>query len=189
MQILLVYGTNEGHTGKIAAFVTERLARRGHEVTTVSASDARPPPDPARFDAVLIAASVHLGRYQAAVIEFARKNRAVIAARANAFLSVSLAAAGHESDDIDGLKKCVADFAQASGWTPLAVHHVAGAFRYTACGFLTRCVMRYIAYRKGAPTDTRQDYELTDWDDVARFADAFVSSQAKSGGGARIEER
>jgi len=64
MQILLLYGTNEGQTGKIAAFLAEQLARCGHQVTTASASDVQAPPDPRRFDAVLVAASVHLGRYQ-----------------------------------------------------------------------------------------------------------------------------
>lgn len=178
MQILLLYGTNEGQTGKIAAFVADQLARCGHQITTVSASDVQTPPDPHRFDAVLVAASVHLGRYQPAVIDFVRSHRAAISARSNAFLSVSLSAAGHESDDRRGLQKCVADFVQASGWTPQLIHHVAGAFRYTSYGFLTRYVMKYIAWRKGAPTDTHHDYELTDWEDIARFAERFAATEA-----------
>ena len=175
MQILLLYATHEGQTQKITGFVAGRLAQQGHTVTTANTSAGGALPDPGRFDAILVAASVHLGRYQPAVIEFVSAHRATISARANAFLSVSLAAAGHEPEDVDGLKKCVADFAQASGWTPRLVHHAAGAFRYSAYGFITRYVMKYIAYRKGAPTDTHHDYELTDWDDVARFADAFGS--------------
>jgi menaquinone-dependent protoporphyrinogen oxidase len=178
MRVLVVYGTTEGQTRKIADFVAQRLARRGHEVVSANAGGVPSLPDPRRFDAILIAASVHLGRYQAAVIRFVREHRAAIAARANAFLSVSLAAAGHEPDDIAGLRKCVTDFTQATGWTPHRMHHVAGAFRYTAYPFLTRCIMQYKAYRKGAPTDTRHDYELTDWDDVARFADTFASTAA-----------
>ncbi|HKF96821.1 MAG TPA: flavodoxin domain-containing protein [Steroidobacteraceae bacterium] len=178
MQILLVYGTNEGQTQKIAAFVADRLARCGHQVTTASASDAQTPPDPHRFEAVLVAASVHLGRYQPAVIDFVRRHHAAISARSNAFLSVSLSAAGRESDDRRGLQKCVADFVQATGWAPELVHHVAGAFRYTTYGFLTRCVMKYIAWRKGAPTDTHHDYELTDWEDVARFTERFAAAEA-----------
>jgi menaquinone-dependent protoporphyrinogen oxidase len=178
MQILVVYGTNEGQTQKIARFVSERLARQGHQVVTADASAVPTLPDPRRFEAVLVAASVHLGRYQAPVIQFVREQRAAISARANAFLSVSLAAAGHENDDVAGVKKCVADFVQASGWAPQRVHHVAGAFRYTAYSLPTRYVMKYIAWRKGAPTDTQRDYELTDWDDVAHFADTFASAEA-----------
>jgi len=178
MRILVVYGTNDGQTRKIARFVSERFARQGHQVVTADVSEAPALPDPRRFEAVLVAASVHLGRYQAPVIRFVREQRAAISARTNAFLSVSLTAAGHEADDVAGLKKCVADFIQASGWTPQRIHHVAGAFRYTAYGLLTRYVMKYIAWRKGAPTDTHRDHELTDWDDVAHFADTFASAEA-----------
>ena len=178
MRILLLYGTQQGQTQKIAGFVADRLTQQGHEVMTVDASAEAGLPDPRQFDAILIAASVHLGRYQRAVIDFVREHRTAISARANAFLSVSLAAAGHEPADIAGLKRCVTDFVQASGWTPRLVHHLAGAFRYSAYGFLTRCVMKYIAYRKGAPTDTHHDYELTDWDDAARFAATFGSATA-----------
>ncbi len=180
MRVLVVYGTAEGQTQKIASFVSDRLARQGHQVVTANAAAAPSLPDPRQFDAILIAASIHLGRYQAEVIRFVREHRAAIGAKTNAFLSVSLAAAGHEPDDVGGLKKCVADFVQASGWTPELIHHVAGAFRYTAYGFLTRCVMRYIAYRKGAPTDTHHDHELTDWEDLARFADSFASAELVS---------
>ncbi len=176
MQILVVYGTSEGQTRKIASFLSERLTRRGARVVTADAADADAP-DPRGFDAILVAASVHLGRYQPAVIRYVRAHHAAISARANAFLSVSLAAAGHEPEDRAGLDKCVADFVQASGWLPQRVHHAAGAFRYTAYGLLIRCVMRYKAYRRGAPTDTRYDYELTDWDDVARFADTFATAE------------
>jgi hypothetical protein len=38
---------------------------------------------------------------------------------------------------------------------------VFGGFGRAAYGFLTRCVMKYQSYRRGAPTDTRHDYELT----------------------------
>ena len=178
MRILLLYGTSEGQTRKIAGFVAERLDAQGHRVVTADAADTRLMPDPHAFDAILVAASVHLGRYQPAVMRYVQEHRAAIGARANAFLSVSLSAAGDEPEDRAGLSKCVADFVRASGWTQQRVQHVAGAFRYTAYGFLTRCVMKYQAYRRGAPTDTRHDYELTNWDDVARFADTFASAEA-----------
>ena len=178
MQVLLVYGTTDGHTRKIADFVAGRLGRHGHHVVVARAGDAHTLPDPRSFDAILVAASVHLGRYQAAVIRFVREHRAVISARVNGFLSVSLSAAGHEPDDAAGLQKCVTDFLRATGWTPDRIHHVAGAFRYTAYHFLTRYLMKYKAYRKGAPTDTRHDYELTDWDDLAHFVDTFASTTA-----------
>jgi menaquinone-dependent protoporphyrinogen oxidase len=86
MRILLLYGTEQGQTQKIAGFVAERLTQQGHEVMTADASAEGSLPDPRQFDAMLIAASVHLGRYQHAVIDFVREHRATISARANAFL-------------------------------------------------------------------------------------------------------
>jgi menaquinone-dependent protoporphyrinogen oxidase len=86
---------------------------------------------------VIIAASVHAGRYQSAVVHFVIDHLATIDARLNAFLSVSLAAAAADQDDLEGLKKCVADFAHETGWTPRCIHHAAGAFHYTAYDFLS----------------------------------------------------
>jgi menaquinone-dependent protoporphyrinogen oxidase len=178
MKLLIVYGTSEGQTRKIARFVADHLAEQGHETQLVDASDTAAASDPRDFDALIIAASVHAGRYQSAVIHFVRDRLATINARPNVFLSVSLAAAGGDEEDVEGLKKCVAAFTAETAWTPQCIHHVAGAFRYTAYDFLKRWAMKYIAYRKGGPTDTSRDFELTDWGDLTRFADAFVKSPA-----------
>jgi menaquinone-dependent protoporphyrinogen oxidase len=180
MKLLLMYGTTEGQTRKIARFVADRLKQQGHQVELVNAADAIPAVDPHDFNAVIIAASIHAGRYQSAVIHFVRDHLAAIGTRPNSFLSVSLAAAGDDKDDVEGLAKCVADFVHETGWTPNSIHHVAGAFRYTSYDFLKRWAMKYIAYRKGGPTDTSRDYELTDWDDLTRFVDSFVKDSAAS---------
>jgi menaquinone-dependent protoporphyrinogen oxidase len=178
MKLLLVYATTEGQTRKIAQFVAHHLSQQGHQVQLVDAIDASADIDPRDFDVLIAAASVHAGRYQSAIIHFIRDHLAAMATRPNSFLSVSLAAAGDDKDDVEGLKKCVADFIHETGWTPKSVHHVAGAFRYTSYDFLKRWAMKYIAYRKGGPTDTSRDYELTDWDDLTRFVDSLVKDSA-----------
>jgi menaquinone-dependent protoporphyrinogen oxidase len=176
MKILLVYGTTHGQTRKVAGFLEQRWTRQGHVVQIVDAGDKAAIADPAGFDAVVVAASIHIGTYQAAVTDFARMHRAALSAKANAFVSISLAAAGADSGDAEGLRLCIARFVSVTGWTPRRVHHVAGALHYTAYHFVKRWAMKYIAYRKGGPTDTSRDHELTDWDDVARFADGFAST-------------
>lgn len=174
MKWLLVYGTTEGQTQKIAEFVSSHLTQHGHQTRVVNAINATAASeDPREFDAVIIAASLHAGRYQSSITHFVSKQLAAIDARPNAFLSVSLAAASDDHDDIQGLERCVDNFKQQTGWTPQRIHHVAGAFRYTAYDFLKRWAMKYIAYRKGAPTDTSLDHELTDRADLARFIDEF----------------
>jgi len=180
MKLLLLYGTTEGQTEKVARFVAEHWARQGHQTAVVNAIDAAAGVDPSMVDAVIVAASLHAGRYQSAVLHFVREHLAAITARPNAFLSVSLAAASDDADDVQGLKKCVAEFIHQTGWTPQCIHHVAGAFRYSSYDFLKRWAMKYIAYRKGASTDTSRDHELTDWADLARFADAFMKGMQPS---------
>lgn len=56
--------------------------------------------------------------------------------------------------------------------------------------------MKYIAYRKGGPTDTSRDYELTDWDDLSHFVDSFrnepgeytAAEQLKTRAGRRLHD-
>ena len=175
MRLLIVYGTTEGQTRKIAQFMRDRFAAAAHVVTLVEAIDATPKLDPRAFDAVLVSGSLHAGRYQAAIEDFVRTHASALAAVRSAFVSVSLAAAGDDEEDKHGLAKCVADFVHRTGWSPATVHHVAGAFRYTQYDFFKRWALKYIAWRKGAPMDTSQDFELTDWDDLGRFVDDFVT--------------
>ncbi len=174
MKILLVYGTTEGQTRKIARFIADRLAGFGHSVQQADSTEIAASLDVGAFDAIVVAASLHVGHYQSSVIHFVGEHRAALAARPNAFISVSLSAASDEPEDIESLKECVAHFVAQTGWTPRRTHHVAGAFRYTAYDFFKRWAMKYIAYRKGAPTNTHRDYELTDWDDLRQFVDSFA---------------
>jgi menaquinone-dependent protoporphyrinogen oxidase len=180
MNLLLVYGTTEGQTQKIAQFAASNLAQQGHHAYVVNAIDATAAADPREFDAVIIAASLHAGRYQSAIVHFVSKYLTAINARPNAFLSVSLATTSDDEDDIQGLGRCVSNFTQHTGWTPQRVHHAAGAFHYTSYDFLKRWAMKYIAYRKGGPTDTSHDHELTDWADLARFVDTFSTDAERA---------
>jgi menaquinone-dependent protoporphyrinogen oxidase len=176
MKALILYGTTEGQTRKICQFIRDRLVAAGDDVNLVEATAAAPDLDPRAFDAVAVAASLHGGRYQAAIEDLAHRHADALSAAGAVFVSVSLAAAGHDEDDVKGLGQCVADFTRRTGWTPAAVEHVAGAFRYTQYDFMKRWALKYIAWRRGAPTDASQDWELTDWDALETFVKRFANS-------------
>jgi menaquinone-dependent protoporphyrinogen oxidase len=178
MNILVLYGTTEGQTRKIARFIADRLAARGHVTMLIDAAETEPGFDLHAFDAAVVAASLHAGHYQSAVTNFARRHHATLNAMPTAFVSVSLSAASDDPDDLDGLARCVADFEHHTQWAPREVHHAAGAFRFSQYDFLKRWAMKYIAYRKGQPTDTSKDYELTDWDALGAFVDGFAAKLA-----------
>ena len=61
-KILLTYGTTEGQTAKIADFISDVLRGHGHDVTTLDVKDT-PDTIPAGFDAVIVGASIHMGKH------------------------------------------------------------------------------------------------------------------------------
>jgi menaquinone-dependent protoporphyrinogen oxidase len=175
MSMLVLYGTTEGQTRKIARFIADRLAAGGHEARLIDAVEAAPELDPVTFGAAVIAASLHAGHYQAPVVDFVRRHQVTLNAMSTAFVSVSLSAASRDADDLDGLARCVADFEHRTQWTPREIYHSAGAFRFSQYDFLKRWALKYIAYRKGQPTDASKDCELTDWDALGTFVDRFAA--------------
>jgi menaquinone-dependent protoporphyrinogen oxidase len=172
MKALIVYGTTEGHTRDLCSFIGETLALRGAEVTQVEAGDVVPSPD--RFDVCFVAASLHAARYQSQVTDYVRRFHAAFASARSAFISVSLAAAGENPDDWAGLEECIARFKNETHWTPAAIHHAAGAIRYSQYDFFKRLLLRYIATKRGKDTVTSRDYDLTDYDALQRFAVEFA---------------
>jgi menaquinone-dependent protoporphyrinogen oxidase len=175
MRILIVYGTTEGHTRTLAKFIADRLTKAGHAVTLADASEDEPP-DPGRFDAAVLAGSVHVGRYQAALVHYARRRHAALNAMPSAFVSVSLSAAGEDEEDWAGLTACVTHFQADTEWAPRAVSHAAGAILFSEYDFFRKLVMRAIARSRGRAVTTHEDYDYTDYGALGRFVDEFVAA-------------
>jgi menaquinone-dependent protoporphyrinogen oxidase len=179
-RIVIIYGTHEGQTRKICKFVAERLKANGVAVTMLDAADAAQQTELGGFDAAIVGASLHAGGFQKSVTRLVADNVAAIAAKPNVFLSVSLSAAGDDEEDWRGLEKCLGEFFSQSGWRPQRIEHVAGAFRYTQYDFFKRAIMKRIAKERGAPVDTSRDWEMTDWDKLAAFCDAFAAEVSQA---------
>ncbi len=131
------------------------------------------------FDFVLLAASLHVGRYQPALVQFARKYHAALNATSSAFISVSLSAAGENPGDWERLEQCLARFLHETMWDPKAVHHAAGAIRYSQYDFFKRLAIKYIASRHGRATVTSHDYNLTDYGALESFLLSFIHGESK----------
>ena len=162
MKVFVLYGTTDGQTRKIARFVSDLLIHQGHSVELLCAADAGDLAL-ARFDAVIVAGSVHTGGFQEDLIDVLRGVAARLDDMPNFFLAVSLTAAGDDAEDWAGLQGCVDRFTAATGWTPRQVAHVAGAFRFTQYDFFRSWAMRWIAHQKGETVDPHEDKEYTDW--------------------------
>src|SRR4030095_328619 len=63
---------------------------------------------------------------------------------------------------------------QDTGWRPMMTKIVAGALLYTQYGWLKRWLMKRIVAKARGDTDTRRDYEYTDWNDLRAFVEEFA---------------
>ena len=177
--VLVLYGTSEGQTAKIAARIAATIGDRGHET---SAFDVRDRPESfalERYDAVVVGASIHVGKQQAEVREFVVDNREFLSGVPTAFFQVSLSSADEEKrEEAAGY---VESFLTETGWYPDRIGQFGGALRFSEYGFLKRLVMKRIARDLLDTKGTREgDVEFTDWDAVDAFAAdvaAFVESR------------
>ena len=177
MRILIVYGTTDGQTAKVAAAMAG--AMRSTEVD-VDVANAEAPwdPDPADYGGVIVAASVHAGSYQRAVLRWVQRHHVALATRPAAFVSVCLAVVNRTPKVDAVIRETMQRFFAMTEWQPSETKVVAGALRYRQYNWLKRWMMRRIVAKHGGDTDTSRNYEYTDWRDLVEFAQRFSGSIA-----------
>lgn len=179
MNILIIYGTTEGQTRKIAAFMAERLRARDVEAALIDSTDLPEDLEVGSFDAIVAAGSVHNGRHQASLFHFVRDHIELLEVKPSAFISVSLSMASEDKEDRLDATDYADSFLGATDWKPTVTHLVAGALRYTQYDFFKGWILKMIAGAKGASTDSSKDHEFTDWKDLGAFTDAFLDQIAE----------
>ncbi len=177
MHVVVVYGTIEGQTRKIAHRMAGTVQSAGHDVSVFDAADTADV-DIAAADALIVAAPVHTGKYPAALSHWLKTNAAAINQVPSAFVSVSLAVASFFAIEHREIETLTSNFLDEVGWKPNEVHQAAGALRYLEHNFFKRLLMRHIAKREGAPVHTSKNYEFTNWDELAQFIFGFLQKTA-----------
>lgn len=170
---LIAYDTTEGQTRKIAQYIGDGVRSAGHDAQVL---DIRRPPSGFSlegFDAILIGASIHLGKHSRHLSAFVRRHKARLVAMPTAFFSVSLSAAGNEKQKADA-ERCLNEFLQQMDWSPTIKATFAGGLMYREYGFLKRWMMKRIARDAGKDTDPSKNHEYTDWQAVDGFVRAFL---------------
>jgi menaquinone-dependent protoporphyrinogen oxidase len=172
-RILVLYGTTEGHTVRIAESIRDTLRARGDQVDLVEAGRAGP--TPADYAGVIVAASVHGRRYQRHVRSWVRRNVDGLGEKPTAFVSVSLGVLQREPAVQREVQAVVNRFLLSTGWRPSITKNVAGALMYRKYGWFKRWIMKRITAKAGGNTDTSRNWDYTDWADVRVFAEQFAS--------------
>jgi menaquinone-dependent protoporphyrinogen oxidase len=185
MNTAIFFATREGQTRKIAERLADDLRALGvgADLFDVSVTDTV---HWSKYDAACVAASVHLGHHEPEMIEFVTHHRTQLERRWASFISVTLSEAGAEDPKRSAeeraqaaadVQRMIDVFVADTGWRPDRVFPMAGALAYSKYNFLVRFVMKRIARKAGAPTDTSRDYEFTDWPALDRFAGELAGSR------------
>ena len=173
MNVLIVYGTTEGQTRKIAEWTATHISERGHQAELYDSAAPVSDLDLETYDAFIVAASIHQECHQETVINFVIAHREVLDTRPSAFISVSLSAVleggGTEA------QKYVDSFVSTTGWRPRMTLLLGGALCFTEYDYFQEQIVKFIVMKGGA-TSTGRDSEFTDWDDLANFVDSFLEA-------------
>lgn len=174
MNVLIVYGTTEGQTRKIAEWTATHVRKLGHEVELRDSASSASDSDLATFDAFIIAASVHQERHQDTIINFAIAHHQLLNAKPGAFISVSLSAV--LEDGKKEAQKYVDRFVSVTGWQPRMSLLLGGALRFTKYDYFQEQIVKFIVMKRGGAERTGHDHEFTDWNALAGFVDGFLES-------------
>jgi menaquinone-dependent protoporphyrinogen oxidase len=182
-RVAVFFATQEGHTREIANRLMLDLRKGGfdvdlHDVRHALTFDLK------EYSAAVLAASVHRGNHEKEMIRFVRDHRAELGHMPTAFISVSLSEVGAERREATPAEhiQFVADvemmmdkfFAQTE-WHPTFVKPVAGALTYSEYNFFIRYIMKRIARKQGAGTDTSRDYDYTNWIELDKFVENLAT--------------
>jgi menaquinone-dependent protoporphyrinogen oxidase len=174
LKVLIVYGTNDGHTKKIAQRMATVLTSQGCSADVCHIRTRDTDPSPELFDLTIVAASVHVGKYQNAVRQWVRHHSGTLNQNPSAFISVCLAVLEKNPESDSKLGKILESFSETTKWKPKQTLIVAGAISYTRYGFLKKWIMKRIARKFSGDTDTSRDYEYTDWQALGKFGQHLI---------------
>jgi menaquinone-dependent protoporphyrinogen oxidase len=177
------FATREGHTQRVAERVAADLRAFGFDVDVLAVRRSLPFAL-GNYSAAVLAASVHAGTHEDEMVQFVKKHRLELQRITTAFLSVTLSEAGAEmrekspaehaqfANDVDAMLR---RFFQETQWHPTMAKPVAGALLYRHYNFFVRLIMKRIARKAGAATDTSRDYDYTDWLELDKFVNDLAA--------------
>ena len=175
MNILIAFGSTEGHTRKIARHMSNNLKNAGHDVELFDCSSLDSMENIARFDAIIVAGSVHQEAHQTSVVNFVKDNLDILSDTPSSFISVSLSASLPEAKG--EAESYVGKFCDETGWQPRHVHLAGGAIRFLEYDFFKRFTIQYMVLKgKEMPDKSAGNPEYTDWDALDAFIMQFLKN-------------
>ena len=164
MRNLIIYSTTDGQTIAISNKIGEILG----DSKIISIKDAEAE-DLNEFETVVIGASSRYGKHKPEVFRFIQENQKILDIKKNAFFSVNVVARKIEKNTPD-TNPYMQKFLELSPWSPKKLAVFAGKIDYPKYKFIDKHMIRLIMWITKGPTDVKNTYEFTDWNQVDEFS-------------------
>ena len=164
---LIIYSTTDGQTLEICNKIFSKLnVSESSQVMHISKAEGL---DLNQFDKIIIGASIRYGKHKPELYEFIKKNVACLEAKENAFFSVNVVARKPEKN-MPETNPYMQKFLELSPWIPKKLAVFAGKIDYPKYKFIDKHMIRLIMWITKGPTDVKNTYEFTDWNQVDEFS-------------------
>ena len=163
-QNLIIYSSTDGQTIKIC----ERIMSIIGDCKIVSIDVAKNE-NLSKYEKVIVGASIRYGKHKPELYEYISENCDHLIDINASFFSVNVVARKPEKNT-PLTNPYVQKFLSISQWHPSLIGVFAGKIDYPRYGVLDKFMIRLIMWITKGPTDTKNVYEFTNWDDVDSFA-------------------
>jgi menaquinone-dependent protoporphyrinogen oxidase len=164
---LIIYSTTDGQTLEICNKIFSKLnVSESSQVMHISKAEGL---DLNQFDKIIIGASIRYGKHKPELYEFIKKNVACLETKENAFFSVNVVARKPEKNTPE-TNPYMQKFLELSPWSPKKLAVFAGKIDYPKYKFIDKHMIRLIMWITKGPTDVKNTYEFTDWNQVDEFS-------------------
>ena len=163
-QNLIIYSSTDGQTTKICKRIMSIIG----DCKIVSIDEAKNE-NLSKYEKVIVGASIRYGKHKPELYEYISENCDHLIDINASFFSVNVVARKPEKNT-PLTNPYVQKFLSISQWHPSLIGVFAGKIDYPRYGLLDKFMIRLIMWITKGPTDTKNVYEFTNWDDVDSFA-------------------
>jgi len=163
-QNLIIYSSTDGQTIKIC----ERIMSIIGDCKIVSIDEAKNE-NLSKYEKVIVGASIRYGKHKPELYEYITENCDHLIDINASFFSVNVVARKPEKNT-PLTNPYVQKFLSISQWHPSLIGVFAGKIDYPRYGVLDKFMIKLIMWITKGPTDTKNVYEFTNWNDVDSFA-------------------
>jgi menaquinone-dependent protoporphyrinogen oxidase len=163
-QNLIIYSSTDGQTIKICKRIMSIIG----DCKIVSIDEAKNE-NLSKYGKVIVGASIRYGKHKPELYDYISENCDHLIDTNASFFSVNVVARKPEKNT-PLTNPYVQKFLSISQWHPSLIGVFAGKIDYPRYGVLDKFMIRLIMWITKGPTNTKNVYEFTNWDDVDSFA-------------------